>query len=268
MRSCLLIVVGLLLVATCGSNASAAGFINLPFEVEGSQRTAALYVPPDYSEQTAWPLIVYLHGGGGKGDNEGDAVNAWLNRQPIARAVKEHPEWFPALILIPRCPDGKIWSPIPRDPVQSKWRLDRHGREPIPDAEAHVTSAIESTINAYAVDENRITVSGHSMGGEGSTRYAALHADRIAGVASSAGSAVLVLDDAPKLARIGVWFFQGENDPISTAELARRMVAAIESSGGDPRYTEYEGVGHATARLAFEDARVIAWLLEQRRTLD
>lgn len=268
MRSCLSIVAGILLFATCGPSAFADNFVNLPFQVEGSQRTAALYVPPGYSEQTAWPLIVYLHGGGGKGDNEGNAVNEWLERQPIARAVKEHAEWFPALILIPRCPDGKIWSPIPRDPEQSKWRLDRHGREPIPDAEAHVTTAIEATIKSYAVDENRITISGHSMGGEGSTRYAALHADRIAGVASSAGSAVLLLDDASKLARIGVWFFQGENDPISTAELARRMVAAIKSSGGDPQYTEYEGVGHGTARLAFGDARVIAWLLEQRKSVD
>lgn len=259
---------GLLLFAVCGVSAFADGFVNLPFQVEGSQRTAALYVPPDYSEQAAWPLIVYLHGGGGKGDNEGNAITQWLDRQPIARTVRDHPEWFPALVLVPRCPEGKIWSPVPRDPVQSKWRLDRHGGEPIPDAEAHVTAAIEAVTESYAVDADRITVAGHSMGGEGSTRYAAIHADRIAGVAPSAGSAVIVLEDAPVLARIGVWIFQGENDHLSTAALARQMVAAIRSAGGDPRYTEYEGVGHGTARLAFGDARVIEWLLAQRRRVD
>lgn len=268
MRVCVSTVAALLLFATCGSSASPDRFVNLPFQVEGAQRTAALYVPPDYSERAAWPLIVYLHGGGGKGDNEGNAISEWLDRQPIARTVREHPEWFPALVLVPRCPEGKIWSPVPHDPVQSEWRLRRHGREAIPDAEAHVTAAIDAVSASYAVDADRITVAGHSMGGEGSTRYAAIHADRIAGVAPSAGSAVFVPEDAQALARIGVWIFQGENDRISTTALARRMVAAIRSAGGDPRYTEYEGVGHGTARLAFGDPRVIEWLLDQRQRVD
>ena len=268
MRNYVSTIAGLLLSAACGFSASADGFVNLPFRVEGAQRTAALYVPPDYSERTDWPLIVYLHGGGGKGDNEGDALNEWLDRQPIAQTVRDRPEWFPALVLVPRCPEGKIWSPVPQDPVQSEWRLRRHGREPIPDAEAHVTAAIEAVSESYAVDADRITIAGHSMGGEGSIRYAAIHADRIAGVAPSAGSAVFVPEDAQALARIGVWIFQGENDRISTVALARRMVDAIRSAGGDPRYTEYEGVGHATARLAFGDARVIKWLLDQRRSVD
>lgn len=268
MRNCVAAIAGLLLSAACGFSASAGGFVNLPFQVEGAERTAALYVPPDYSERAAWPLIVYLHGGGGKGDNEGNAINEWLDRQPIARTVRDRPEGVPALVLVPRCPEGKIWSPVPRDPVQSKWRLDRHGLEPIPDAEVHVTAAIEAASESYAVDADRITVAGHSMGGEGSIRYAAIHADRIAGVAPSAGSAVIVLEDAPALARIGVWIFQGENDQLSTVALARRMVAAIRSAGGEPRYTEYEDVGHGTARLAFGDPRVIEWLLEQKRRVD
>lgn len=135
--------------------------------------------------------------------------------------------------------------------------MKRHGREPAPDAEAHVTAVIGALIAAYRVDENRITVAGHSMGGEGSTRYAALHADRITGVAPSAGSAVIVLEDAPALARMGVWMFQGENDHISTVALARRMVAAICEAGGEVRYTEYKGVGHSTANRSYSDAMVI-----------
>lgn len=243
----------------------AAGFGGLPFSVEGEARLAALYVPPGYDASRTWPLIVYLHGGGGKGENSEDEIGAWIARQQIARAIREHPERFPALVLMPRCPEGKIWTPIPRDPVQSEWRLRRHGREPAPNAEAHVTAAIDAVIGTYSVDQARISIIGHSMGGEGSTRYASLHADRIAAVAPSAGSAVIVLGDAAALARMGVWIFQGETDPISSAVLAKRMVAAIREAGGEVRYTEYEGVGHATARLAYGDPEVVAWLLEQRR---
>ena len=76
---------------------------------------------------------------------------------------------------------------------------------------------------------------------------------------------MIVLEDAPKLARMGVWILQGETDRISTAALARRLVAAIRAAGGEPRYTEYRGVGHGTAYRAYSDPKVIEWLLKQKR---
>ena len=241
------------------------GFVNVPFSVDGVARTAALFVPPGYDESTTWPLFVYLHGGGGSGDNEGNAITQWMESLPIARAIRKNPERFPALVLMPRCPKGRIWAPVPPDPVQSPWRLENHGRNPAPDAADHVTAVIDAAIASYAVDEDRITVGGHSMGGEGSTRYAALNADRLAAVVPSAGSAVIVLEDVPALSRIGVWMFQGECDELSTVELARRMAAALRDAGGEARYTEYEGVGHGFADLVYSDAEFIRWLFNQKR---
>ncbi len=260
-----LAVLAVLVASPLGGSAADGVFKNLPFTVEGAERTAAIYVPAGYDASKTWPLIVYLHGGGGNGDNGGNAVNEWLDRQQIVGVIRANPERFPALVLIPRSPEGKIWAPIPPDPVQSAWRLERHGREPKADAAAHITAAIDAAVAAYAVDEDRITMTGHSMGGEGSTRYAALHSDRLAAVAPSAGSAVVVLEDAPALARIGVWIFQGETDRISTPALAKRMVAAIKAAGGDVRYTEFEGVGHASAKPAYNDPKVIEWLLKQSK---
>ena len=241
-----------------------AGFVNLAFSVEGSARTAAIYVPPGYDASRTWPLIVTLHGGGRHGDNAGNAINAWLSRQPIVRAIIKNPERFPALVLIPRCPDGKIWSPMPPDPVQSAWRLARHGRQPVPDAAAHITAAMDAAMAAYAVDERRVTLTGHSMGGEGTMRYAALNAGRIAGIAPSACCAVIVLEDVPALSRMGVWIFQGETDEVSTAALARRMVNALRYAGGEVRYTEYEGTGHRFPDRVYGDEQVIRWLLSQK----
>ena len=244
---------------------AATGFVNLPFSVGKVKRTAAIYVPPGYDKTKACPLIVYLHGGGGNGDNTGNAVNAWLSKQAIVRAIRRNPERFGALVLVPRCPRGKIWSPAPPDPVQSPWRLKHHGRKTIPNAPDHITKAIDAAMAAYTVDKDRVTLTGYSMGGEGTTLYAALHANRLAGIAPVAGSAVIVLKDAPALARMGVWIFQGETDNISTAPLARRMFAAIRTAGGKPNYTEYKGAGHGVAGRVFNDPKVIAWLLKQKR---
>ncbi len=261
-------IAALLLVSQAGmltaADASLGAFKNLHFTVDGVSRTAAMYVPPGYDTSKPRPLIVYLHGGGGGGDNAGNALTEWMDKQQIVRAIRANPDRFRALVLVPRCPTGKIWAPVPTNPIQSEWRFERHGPTPKPDAEEHVTAAIAAAVEAYSVDQDRITLAGHSMGGEGSTRYAALHADRIAGVAPSAGSAVIVPEAAPALASMGVWMFQGETDNISTVKLARQMVAAIRAAGGEPRYTEYEGVGHATANLAYNDAKVIEWLLQQK----
>ena len=64
-----------------------SGFVNLSFEVGGEQRTASLYVPPQYDRSKAWPLIGYLHGRG-QGDNDGNAINDWMERQAIVRAIR------------------------------------------------------------------------------------------------------------------------------------------------------------------------------------
>ena len=248
-----------------GQELSASGFVNFPFSAGGMERTAALYVPPDYDSSKEWPLIVFLHGGGGNGDNNGNALREGLERNPLVRAIRNYPGTFPALVAFPRCPEGRIWSPIPADPVQSAWRLERHGRAPAPDAEEHITAVIDSVIAGYAVDSDRVVITGYSMGGEGSIRYAALHPERIAAVAPAAGSAVIVLEDAPVLAGMGVWMFQGETDNLSTAELARRMLAEIRANGGNPRYTEYAGVGHGMLGRVFEDPEVMDWMLDQRR---
>ena len=240
------------------------GFINLPFTVDGQERTAALYVPEGYDKAKKWPLIIYLHGGGRGGDNKGDAV-PWGKGNQIAKAIDQHPEWCPALVLIPRCPRGKIWAPGPKDPIQSRWRLRKHGKDPIPDAADHITAAIDETVARYTIDEARITMMGHSMGGYGTTLYAPLHADRIAAIAPSAGSAIIVPENAPILAKMGVWIFQGENDRISTAKLAQQMVEAIKKEGGDVRYAELKGVGHGSLGAMFKDDEVFKWLLSQKK---
>ncbi len=246
------------------ATAQTGDFVNLNFTVDGVERSAALYIPEGYDKTKKWPLVIYLHGGGRGGDNKGDAL-PWGKGIPIAQTIEKHPEWFPALVLIPRCPSGKLWAPGPKDPTQSPWRLKMHGRDPKPDAADHITAAIDETIAEYSIDEDRITMMGFSMGGEGTTLYAPLHADRIAAIAPSAGSAIIVPEHAPILAKMGVWIFQGERDAISTAELARQMVEAIKEAGGDVRYTELKGVGHGSLGPMLENDKVFKWLLSQKR---
>jgi dienelactone hydrolase len=49
---------------------------------------------------------------------------------------------------------------------------------------------------------------------------------------------------AAKLAKLPIWAFHGDADPLVPVERARDMIAAIKKAGGEPKYTEYKGVGH------------------------
>ena len=47
------------------------GFINKTMEVRGTERRYAVYVPRNYDPAKPWPLIVFLHGAGERGDDGG-----------------------------------------------------------------------------------------------------------------------------------------------------------------------------------------------------
>ena len=136
--------------------AAQPGFVSLPFTVDGVDRTAALWVPAGYDLDAQWPLIVYLHGNGAQGDNGGRLSAEWLNSLFITRALVLHPERVPALVLIPRCPEGATWVRRTPDPDAAPRGSNRHTR---PDAIAHVDAAVDEVLTRFPVDLNRVTLS-------------------------------------------------------------------------------------------------------------
>ena len=259
----LLALAALLLLAASSPAAAQPGFISLPFSVDGVARTAALWIPAGYDRTQRWPLIVYLHGNGIQGDNEGRVGNEWLDSLFMARTLMRNPDAFPALVLIPRCPEGATWAPRSRGPGMPDGRRSMPDRE---DAIAHIDAAVDEAVNRFPVDPDRITLSGFSMGGHGSLRYAEMRSNRFAAVAALAGR--VTTDEARALAGTGLplWVFQGAIDRVVPVESVRRMVETIREAGSDARYTEYPDLGHQIVERAYGDREFIAWLLSQRRS--
>jgi predicted peptidase len=63
-----------------------------------------------------------------------------------------------------------------------------------------------------------------------------------------------------------VWAFHGEHDTAVKTKRSRDMIAALKQAGGQPRYTEYHGVGHNSWTATYANRDVYAWLFAQRRT--
>ncbi|MFC4992774.1 alpha/beta family hydrolase [Rubritalea tangerina] len=240
--------------------------VNFLYATGEGEKAAGLYLPAGYNGKDSYPLVVYLHGSGGAGDNGGDALGRWLNSMPIIKEALKKPELYECLILVPRCPRGKLWAPVPASAKQSAWRARRHGVEgKTPDNAEALGKAIRAVCKAYSVNTQKITITGFSMGGEGALRYAGMHGDLFAAVAPAAGTAAVVMEDVPALSKMGVWIFQGERDRVSPSDLAQDLVQALKQAGGQVKYTEYEGVGHGFAPRVYSDRKFIEWLLEQEK---
>jgi predicted peptidase len=217
-------------------NPSATGFINKTLHNGKRARSYVVYVPREYNPDREWPLIVFLHGAGERGDN-----GLAQSDVGIGRAIRFHPERFPSLVVMPQCPEGVWWD----------------------DAIQDIDASIEETLRDYNVDRSRIYLTGLSMGGFGTWQYGALHIDRFAAFMPVCGGGRL--EDAAKLATRPIWAFHGAKDSVVSVEESRKMVEAVRNAGGDVQYTEYPDLDHNSWDAAYGDAKAIKWLLDQRK---
>jgi serine/threonine protein kinase len=70
---------------------------------------------------------------------------------------------------------------------------------------------------------------------------------------------------AEKLTKLPIWAFHGGADRLVPAERSRDMIAALKRAGGEPRYTEYEGVGHDSWTPTYRNDEVLDRLFSQTK---
>ena len=100
----------------------------------------------------------------------------------------------------------------------------------------------DTMVKDSAVNSNRIMITGLSMGGYGTWDALARRPDFFA-----AGLPICGGGDpktAGKFAKVPVWCFHGDNDKAVPVKRSRDMIEALKAAGGEPKYTEYPGVGH------------------------
>jgi predicted peptidase len=209
-----------------------------------------LFVPEGLQAGKKYPLVVWLHGGGGRGsDNrsqlaEGNAAGALVWVRP------ENQVLFPSFVLAPQCPSGKMWTTI-GDTVEAAPPLRL------------VVELIRQLSENRAIDAGRVYIAGQSMGGFGAWALASELPGMFAAAVPVCGGGTE--KRAARLARVPVWAFHGELDRAVSVERSRRMIAAIRRAGGRPRYTEYEGAEHVIWDRVFAEPELLPWVFAQER---
>lgn len=195
-----------------------------------------LYLPERHEERDDWPLIVFLHGSGERGDDVSLVLKHGLPRL-LEEGLK-----LPAVVLSPQCPEGQLWT---RQLFAVKALVDRVATD-------------------YRVDKRRIVVTGLSLGGAGACELVSLYPATFAALAPICGpwTRLFATDES---ARLPTWVFHGDADPVVPVEESHELIEALEAKGGEPRLTIYPGVGHNSWDLAYGDPELRSWLVKQRR---
>jgi predicted peptidase len=195
-----------------------------------------LFLPADYNRETRrqWPLILYLHGGSLRGDNIERLRTLGLPHR------LQHNRQFPFVVVAPLCAEGEIWS----------------------DADALV-QLVDEVVRNYRVDNKRVYVTGHSMGGRGALYLAYRCPERFAAVVAMSPLSPITAW-AKQLHNLPLWTIHGAKDTAAPIADSEELVHAIEAAGGHPWFTRFADRDHFILDL-YDKNEVFDWMLEYSR---
>jgi predicted esterase len=214
------------------------------------------YLPEHYHENSNdYPVVIFLHGRGEKGPNS-------TNPEVLARGVSEltklgPPHYvkngtkFPFILISPQLKSGFGDWPT--------W---------------YIHEVIEHVKKQLRIDENRIYLTGLSLGGGGVWTAAQANPGLFAAIAPVCGSRNSITK-ADGIARnnLPVWAFHGDKDPTIPLARSVNMVNAINAFHPDPRarMTIYPGVKHNAWDKAYKpdhsehSPNIYEWMLSYTR---
>lgn len=196
-----------------------------------------LYTPAGAMENM--PLILYRHGGSGKGDDlelvtQADSLPQYLQNGQLA------PE---AYVLIPQLPAAC------------------RGWEDVQEALMQLVSAVQES---YQTDPEGVSLTGHSMGGTGVWQLALRYPDSFGAIAPLSGSVQASAENVSKLRSLPVWAVVGSEDAVVDPSLSLQMVEALSEQNAQAYITVIEGADHfAVPEETYLSGRfdVIGWLI-------
>jgi enterochelin esterase-like enzyme len=242
------------------------GFVRLAYEddIDGSAQFCRAYLPPDYSASRKSPVIIYLHG-----YNPANPVYVkwWSADQRHSAIADKHN----VIYIEPHARGNAQYLGI---------------------GEGDVLRCLAEARNRLNMDDNRLYLTGESMGGSGTWILSSRHPDLFAAaapdfggwdlrVAPQSGYFVEPRQDytpaerftqeiqssfvgAEGLLHVPLLVSHGDSDPTVAVKFSRHAVALLERWGYDIRYVEYPGRGHEDLDNADQ---VADWLLSHQRVI-
>ncbi|MGL1886389.1 MAG: dienelactone hydrolase family protein [Reichenbachiella sp.] len=195
-----------------------------------------LYLPSGYEDTNSeYPLLVFLHGSGEKGNSQEDPSKLDLVLRNGPPKLIEKDVWNPTFPMIVASPQSQGW-----------WNP------------SEIHSFMEHLVDNYQINPARIYLTGLSMGGYGTFSYIGNYGD-----SSFIAAAIPICgggnrNKATSFRNIPLWAFHGDADNTVNVNNSIDMVEAINAIDSGLVYqaklTIYPGVGHNSWSKTYDDS--------------
>ena len=179
-----------------------------------------LMKPINFDSSKKYPLIISLHGAGGRGDDNKKQLKVWNSQLAEENIRKE----FPCYVLAPQ--SKELWKNEQLDIIK------------------------EIISKLPAVDMDRIYIMGHSMGGHGTFILIQHDPKYFAAAAPSAGAGLKKTEpfiDANKIKDLPIWTFHGDKDKVCPYDKVATVFEEVKKLGGNMKLTTWLGAGHGVS---------------------
>ncbi len=213
-----------------------------------------LYVPSSYDPSKKYPVLLFLHGAGERGEDNG----VQLIHVIPGLFSQDHGPAEEAIVIAPQCPTDHRW-------VNRDWGNITYDITATPESKelGAVVELLAKIKAEYSTDEDRYYVSGISMGGYGTWDLISRHTELFAGAIPICGGADP--NCAQKLKNLPIHTVHGTADNAVPFEGTKRMVEALRAVGSDVRFDVIQDAGHDVWTQASMQKELWTWLFDQRR---
>ena len=209
---------------------------------------------PDYNPIRDYPLVVFLHGSGERGEDN-KAQLKWGIQQLASDNMMKN---FPCFVLAPQCPANGWWSNY-ENLADGQLSLKPEAGQ----AMSLMIELVESLIIDLNIDTNRIYITGLSMGGYGTFDAIIRRPDLFAAAIPVCGGGDI--SQAKLIKDIPMWIITGSEDSVVDPKLSTDMLLELHKEGARPGFTLYPETGHYSWLAAYSDPMIWAWLFRQSR---
>lgn len=218
--------------------AAAASFTQQHFTSGSESIGYWLYTPENVTG--LMPLVVYLHGGSGKGDD-----------LRLVTEAESLPRFLQDSRLMPGC-----YVIAPQLPKTCRGWADKKDL---------LLALIDSFCGQYPIDSNRVSLTGHSMGGTGTWELALSCPERFSAIAPLSGSVQTLPSNIQKLSSLPVWAVVGSADTIVEPSSSERFISILSRTNSNCHITVLDGASHFDVPSAYLDETlgILDWLTAQ-----
>jgi poly(3-hydroxybutyrate) depolymerase len=218
------------------------------FKDAGKKMQYSLYLPKTYDKERKSPLMIALHG---LGSNPGQIL-----RYPgLTTEADKHGY----IVAAPMGYNERGWYGQTPPP---KFKMEPANLPEL--SEKDVMNVLGIVRKEFTIDEDRVYLMGHSMGGGGTFHLAIKYPDVWAAIAPIAPAIFRKASDVAKIKHIPVILVQGDSDKLVPVDRVRPWADEMKKLEMKYEYVEVAGGGHV--EIAFQNIpRIFEFFDKHRR---